>query len=302
MTAYFTGRALSWEIVDDVLEVAMHRDPANELGTTPLAELETLADAVTHGSTGARALIWHSTVDRGFCAGADLRELHSGLVERGERQRELVRKVTDRLPRSASKLVKRGVKRAAAPLVRRRVGDFIDRIHTVFDKLDTAPIPTIAAVHGVCLGGGLEWALTADILVADKSARFGFPELRLGLVPGFGGIPRLSRDVGNAVVRDLLLTGRTVRASRAYDLGLVSQVVARGEALSVARAVARQTLRFDPEVTAKAKAFMKPLPREQLDREKALFLQLVTDPRVFDALTTFVEDEGPMPWLPKDRP
>lgn len=213
-----------------------------------------------------------------------------------------MRRVTDRLPGAARSLVSRGARRVAVPLIRRRVGDFIDRIHAVFDALDMAPIPTIAAVHGVCLGGGLEWALTADMIVADKSARFGFPELRLGLIPGFGGLPRLSRDLGNAVVRDLLFTGRTLRASRAYDLGLVSQVVARGEALNVARSVARQTVRFDPEVTRRAKAFAKPLPRAQLDREKALFLQMITDPRVFEALNTFVEDEGPMPWLPKDRP
>lgn len=299
MTRYFTGRALSWEVVDEVLEVRLHRDPANEIGTTTLAELEQLVDTVMHRRTDARALIWHSTVDRGFCAGADLRELHAALMDRTERQRTTVKRVADLLPATASDLVKRGARRVATPLLRRRVGDFIDRIHAAFDALDQAPLPTIAAIHGVCLGGGLEWALTADILVADKSARFGFPELRLGLIPGFGGLPRLSRDVGNAVVRDLLLTGRTIRASRAYDLGLVSQVVARGEALNVARSVARQTTRFDPEVTRRAKAFAKPLPREALDAEKELFLNLITEPRVLEALSTFVEDEGPMPWLPK---
>lgn len=301
MTRFFTGRSLSWEVRDAVLEVAMHGEPANEIGTTTLSELEQLVDTVVHGRTEARALIWHSTLDRGFCAGADLRELHRGLMDRTERQRARVQRVSAMLPGRAGKLVERGARRVATPILRRRVGDFIDRIHAVFDALDQAPIPTIAAVHGVCLGGGLEWALTADILVADKSARFGFPELRLGLIPGFGGLPRLSRDVGNAVVRDLLLTGRTLRASRAYDLGLVSQVVARGEALNVARSVARQAARFDPEVTRRAKAFAKPLPREALNAEKALFLELITDPRVFEALTTFVQDDGPMPWLPKER-
>ena len=63
-------------------------------------------------------------------------------------------------------------------------------------------------MHGVCFGGGLELALLCDIIVADKMARFAFPELRLGLIPGFGGIPRLKRDVGNAFIRELLLTGR----------------------------------------------------------------------------------------------
>ena len=105
----------------------------------------------------------------------------------------------------------------------------------VFDTLDTAPLTTIAAVHGVVFGGGFELALTADLVIADKTARFCFPELRLGLVPGFGGIPRLSRDCGNALVRDLLLSGRSLGAARAHELGLVSQLVPRGEALAAAR-------------------------------------------------------------------
>ena len=71
-------------------------------------------------------------------------------------------------------------------------------------------------------------------------ARFCFPELRLGLIPGFGGIPRLKRDMGNAVVRDLLLTGRSINAAKARRVGLVSQVVREGEALKGARSTAAQ--------------------------------------------------------------
>lgn len=298
MSPSYRGTALTWMRVDDALEVELHRSPANELGTTTLDELERLVRFVEQGADGARALIWHSTVDRGFSAGADLRELHAGLVARTERRTAAVKRVTDTLPSLAADLVGRGARRVATPLIRRRIGQFIDRIHAVFDALDQAPLTTIAAVHGVCLGGGFEWALTADIIVADKSARFGFPELRLGLIPGFGGVPRLQRDVGNAVCRDLLLTGRTIRARRAFELGLVSQVVARGESLHVARQVAKQAGRFQPGVVAQAKAFAKPLPRKDLDREKATFLKMVTDPVVFEALTTFVEDDGPMPWLP----
>src|SRR5438046_5028531 len=89
-------------------------------------------------------------------------------------------------------------------------------------SIDAAPIVTIAAVHGACLGGGLELALACDMIIADKMARFAFPELRLGFIPGFGGIPRLKRDLGNAFVRDLLFTGRTVNATRATAVGLVA--------------------------------------------------------------------------------
>ena len=82
------------------------------------------------------------------------------------------------------------------------------------NAIDAAPLTTIAAVHGVTFGGGFELALACDLIVADKMARFCFPELRLGLIPGFGGIPRLKRDLGNAVVRDLLLTGRSIKRPR----------------------------------------------------------------------------------------
>ena len=96
---------------------------------------------------------------------------------------------------------------------------FLERIHRVFNAIDASPLTTIAAVHGVTFGGGFELALACDLIVADKMARFCFPELRLGLIPGFGGIPRLRRDLGNAVVRDLLLTGRSINAAKALAAG-----------------------------------------------------------------------------------
>jgi len=300
MNRSWEGRALSWSVADEILEVRLHREPANEIGTLLLEELERLADVVRRPP--ARALVWTSSASRGFCAGADLRELQAGLVERNERRRKILEPFTRRLPPAAADLATRGARRIAAPLIRRQIGRFIERIHDTFDALDQAPLTTIAAISGVCLGGGFELALTADILIADKSARFGFPELRLGLIPGFGGIPRLSRDAGNAVARDLLLTGRTIRASRAMELGIVSQLVTEGQAPAVARAVAKQATRLDPATTAEAKAFVKPLPKADLEREKETFLRMVTDPRVLRALTHFVEDRGPMPWLPKEAP
>ncbi len=104
-----------------------------------------------------------------------------------------------------------------------------------------APLTTIAAVNGVTFGGGFELALVCDLIIADKMARFCFPELRLGLIPGFGGIPRLKRDLGNAVVRDLLLTGRSFNATKAQQIGLVSQVVGEGESLTRGARYGRST-------------------------------------------------------------
>jgi enoyl-CoA hydratase/carnithine racemase len=265
----FKGATLSWEVRDTVAEVRLHRAPCNEIGRETLEELEHLVAWLGQSPEGVRALIFHSE-QPGFCAGADLGELHRGLVER----------------------------RMEGRPVDGDVRDFIDRIHTVFDALDTAPLTTISAVHGVCFGGGLELALTSDLIVADKSARFCFPELRLGLVPGFGGIPRLNRDVGNGVVRDLLFTGRSLNAKRAHALGLVSQVVPRGEALGASRRVAAQAARFDAHTLAAAKAFSKRLPVEELAQERDLFCQLMTKPAVSEALRRFVESDDVRPYLP----
>ncbi len=165
----FRGKTLSWLIVNGAVELALHRDPCNEIGSLTLEELEKFAAALPELSNEAHALIVHSTQKAGFSAGADLRELFL----RGQAME----------------------KNAAL----RGVRDFLERIHAVMNAIDATPLTTIAAVHGVTFGGGFELALVCDIIIADRMARFCFPELRLGLIPGFGGIPRLKRDLGNAV-------------------------------------------------------------------------------------------------------
>jgi enoyl-CoA hydratase/carnithine racemase len=136
------------------------------------------------------------------------------------------------------------------------------------------------------------------LIVADKMSRFCFPELRLGLIPGFGGIPRLKRDLGNAVVRDLLLTGRSIQAAKAQAVGLVSQLAAEGDALRVARATAAQIGKFDRETLAVAKRFIKPVPEGELRREIELFCELFTRPAVEAGLRKFVESTDALPYLP----
>jgi enoyl-CoA hydratase/carnithine racemase len=258
--------ALSWVLLDGVYELTLDRDPCNEIGTTMVAELERFLDAIDVES--ASALVIRSAVKGGFCAGADLRELYSGLLEAPEKEYEP------------------------------RLRAFIDRIHAVMDRLDMLPLTTIGVVHGVCFGGGFELALTCDILIAERSARFAFPELRLGILPGFGGIPRLRRDVSNSVVRDLLLTGRSINAKKALAAGLVSQMVPVGEGLPTARGTARQCTKFDPDALRTCKRFMKPLPREQLAEEKEHFLRLANRPVLKAALKKFVESDDPRPYLP----
>ncbi len=257
---------IRWTLRDGTYELELGIEPCNEIGTTVLEELERFLDQVD--TENASALIIHSTVRGGFSAGADLRELYTGFMDVPEKEQEP------------------------------RLRAFIDRIHSVMDRLDMLPLTTIGVVHGICFGGGFELALTCDILIAEKSARFAFPELRLGIVPGFGGIPRLRRDVSNAIVRDLLLTGRSINAKKAVTCGLVSQMVPVGAGLRAARKSAEQANKFDPESRRSCKAFMKPLPREQLDEEKELFVRLALRPVLQAALKKFVESDDLRPYLP----
>lgn len=262
------GKALSWRTNDGVIELALHLAPCNEIGTAMLYELEQFVTALKTAETSASALIIYSEQPAGFCAGAHLRELYAGA-----------------LPLTAEERVA-GVRA------------FLERTHRVMNALDTSPLTTIAAVHGVVFGGGFELALACDLIIADKMARFCFPELRLGLIPGFGGIPRLNRDLGNAIVRDLLLTGRSINAAKALEVGLVSQVAAEDKSLLVARAAAAQAGKFDRTASAAAKRFAKPIPREELRREIDLFCDLFARPAVMEGLRKFVESTDAHPYLP----
>jgi enoyl-CoA hydratase/carnithine racemase len=264
----FQGQTLSWEVKGGVIELALHREPLNEIGAATLNELENFVAALAELSRESHALIIYSTLKGGFSAGADLRELFGWIEQYG--QSEVVN----------------------------HAREYLNRVHAVMNALDACPLTSIAAVHGVTFGGGFEIALTCDLIVADKLARFCFPELRLGLIPGFGGIPRLKRDLGNAVVRDLLLTGRSFNTTKAQQIGLVSQVVGEGEALRAARATAEQLAKFDRSTSATAKRFIKPIPTDELREEIDIFCELLSRPAVQAGLKKFVENTGAQPYLP----
>lgn len=264
----FQGQRLSWDLRDGVIELALHREPLNEIDSTTLQELEKFVAVLEQLSHEAHALIIYSTLKAGFCAGADLRELYGWIQEFGQQE------------------------------VAKHAREYLERIHRVMNTLDELPLTTIAAVHGVTFGGGFELALTCDLILADKTTRFAFPELRLGLVPGFGGIPRLKRDLGNAVVRDLLLTGRSFNTTKAQQVGLVSQVVAEGEVLRAAQATAKQIGKFDRTTAALTKRFIKPIPVDELRKEIDIFCELLSRPAVQNGLKKFVESSDAQPYLP----
>ena len=264
----YSGKTLSWTQAAETIELRLHSEPCNEIGLATLRELELFGESLDRTGLSARALIVYSEQPQGFCAGADLRELYQGMHA------------------------------LETTAFQDRVRDFLLGIHRVLNQIDAAPLVTVAAVHGVVFGGGFELALTCDMIVSDRSARFCFPELRLGLIPGFGGIPRLKRDLGNSLVRDLLLTGRSINANKAAAVGLVSQLVAPGEALRVARGIASQAAKFDRTAATAAKQFIKPIPYAELQEEIRIFCELMGRPAVEAALRKFVEDSGPQPYLP----
>jgi enoyl-CoA hydratase len=267
----FQGEALRWEWRDGVVEVMLDHAPLNEIGSAMLRDLERFAAVMPELSPVTSACIFSSARPGGFSAGADLKELYEGALKLSKKKR------------------------------RAGVRSFLLRIHKVLNAIDAAPFITFAAVHGLCMGGGLELALTCDQIVADKMARFGFPELRLGLIPGFGGIPRLRRDVGNSFIRDLLFTGRTVKAESAHQAGLVSHLVGEGYALQVARSMAHQVTKFDAETRIAAKKFIKPVPTAELRKEIELFCKLFDRPVVMESLRRFVESNEPLKHLPAQQ-
>src|ERR1700740_2589855 len=232
----FHGKGLRWEWREGVVELTLDHEPLNEIGTLLLGEFEQFAAAIDGLAPTTSACIITSARPGGFSVGGDLKELYNSALNLSPKKRLA------------------GLRK------------FIERIHKVANAIDGAPFITLAAVHGLCMGGGLELALLCDLIVADKMARFGFPELRLGFIPGFGGIPRLRRDVGNGFIRDLLFTGRTVKAESAHQAGLVAHLAGEGYALQVARSMAQQVTKFDAETRGAAKKFIKPVPVAELNK------------------------------------
>jgi enoyl-CoA hydratase/carnithine racemase len=137
--------------------------------------------------------------------------------------------------------------------------------------------PFIAAVNGLCLGGGLEIALACHLRVCGTRARFGFPELSLGFVPGLGGIGRLARLVGRAKALEMILSGQTVSAPEAHRIGLVNRCVAPGRVVDEARKLAAAIARAEP---AAALAALELVNDVSAEREAELFGALVSRPLV----------------------
>jgi enoyl-CoA hydratase len=157
--------------------------------------------------------------------------------------------------------------------------------------------PIVAAVSGFCLGGGCELAMLCDLVVASETARFGQPEINLGVMPGAGGTQRLTRAVGKALAMDMILTGRMLSAREALARGLVARVVAREAWLDEAKRVAREIAAKSPVAVRLAKeaidqAFETPLAAGVEAERRSFFLARASED-ADEGLRAFLEKREP---------
>lgn len=191
-------------------------DNPGKLNALTIAMIEALEAhcAALDADPSVRAVLVTAAGDRAFCVGADIREW-SALG-----------------PRAFAR-------------------DWIRRGHRAFDRLARLPVPTIAVLHGPAFGGGLELAAACDLRVMAPGATLALPETGVGIVPGWSGTQRLARQLPEAVVKEMALTGRRLTAGRALALGFVNAVA--DDPLAEARAMAAEIARTAPEAAEVAK-------------------------------------------------
>jgi enoyl-CoA hydratase len=126
----------------------------------------------------------------------------------------------------------------------------------VLERIERLPQPVIGVVNGFALGGGCELAMACDILIAAETAKFGQPEVNLGIIPGYGGTQRLARLVGRNLAKELVLTGEMITAQRACEIGLVNRVVPQAGLMDAAREMAAKILSKGPVAVRTAKMAM----------------------------------------------
>jgi enoyl-CoA hydratase len=178
--------AIKLERRDDVAVMMLDRQEA--LNALSFAIIEEIGDAIDQiAGMGVRALLVIGAGSKAFCAGADIKELRN------------------------------------RPLAAQRRG--MERGQSVFAKLDTLPVPSVALINGYAFGGGLELALACTFRLATRNAKMGLPEIKLGLTPGYGGTQRLPRVIGEARAMEMILTGKTVDADEAHRIGLVNRLI-----------------------------------------------------------------------------
>jgi enoyl-CoA hydratase/carnithine racemase len=190
-----------WSAEGGVATLTVDRPPLNALSYHAKEEIAACLEEIG-AEPAVRCLIVYGAGGRAFSVGSDIKEFPEVAARRLARQRAV-------------------------------------HEHGVYNRLDRFPLPTIAAIDGHCLGGGLELALACDLRVASETSHLGLPEVKLGVFPAGGGTERLPRLIGEARARELIYTGDPVDAREAWRIGLVNRVAPAGQALAVAQELGR---------------------------------------------------------------
>jgi enoyl-CoA hydratase/carnithine racemase len=254
-----TRAFVSWSAEGGLATLTVNRPPLNPLSHRVKAELLACLEEIA-GEAAIRCLVLHGAGGRAFSVGADIKEFPE-MVARG------------------------GVREHAV------------QEHTLYNRLDFFPVPTIAAIEGHCLGGGLELALACDLRVCSESSRLGLPEVRLGVFPAGGGTERLPRLVGEARARELIYTGEPVDGREAWRLGLVNRVAPAGQALAAAQELGR-SIAAHPALTLRTvKAVMDRGLGMDLLQAQQISLQAITalfhSEAVREGVAAFLEKRPP---------
>lgn len=206
-------QTLLGHLEEGVLTLIINRpDKMNALNQTVLSELEQAIDQIEK-DTIIKGVILTGAGEKAFVAGADISEFKGADANR------------------AMEMASKG--------------------QAIFDRLEKSKKPTIAAIHGFALGGGCELAMACHIRIATEQARFGQPEVNLGLIPGYGGTQRLTQLVGRGKALEIMITGNMVDATQALQIGLVNQVVNATELLVEAKKMMRTILTKGPQAVAR---------------------------------------------------
>lgn len=176
--------------------------------------------------------------------------------------------------------------------------NFAQAGQSLFRRIENLPAPVLAAVNGFALGGGLELALSCDFIVAAENAKFGLPEVSLGLIPGFGGTVRLSRVIGLAKARQLIYTGDMLSSAEAFELGLAVKVVKPEELMSVCLGIASTIATRGPVAVAQAKKSVNATFDLDIDQamklEAKCFAELFKTADVKEGTSAFIEKRKPV--------
>ncbi len=174
---------------------------------------------------------------------------------------------------------------------------FADHGQRLMKTIEETPKPVIAAVNGYALGGGTELALACDFVYASDNAVFGLPEVSLGIFPGFGGTQRLNKVVGMNVAREMIYTGKKLKADEAYRVGLVNKVVAQASLMDEVMKVAASIIANSPHAIGIAKEVINQgatLPLDEgLNIEKNRFGDCFGTPEMIEGVSAFIEKRKP---------